>query len=177
MEKGKRYTAGQEQLLPLLDKDLTESEREELRQLLAPRSKYLPATETERFALVAQMLNEKYARFLEFIEDLQNCCPTIHMEWSLGDRRNSLYYKAMLGSKTLCALGVRLNCLEVVAMLDEKQCNEFESLRSDFQRMGMQWLFDVTPFTKNKKTLYVDITEQLLKEELMQLLHLKKKTK
>ena len=177
MEKGKRYTAGQEQLAQLLDKDLTECEREELRQLLAPRSKYLPATEIERFALVEQMLYKKYVTFLEFIEELQNCCPTVQMEWSLGDRRNILYYKAMVGSKTLCSLGVRLNCVEVVAILDEKQCNEFEKTRNNYQRMGMQWLFDVTPFRKNKKTLYVDIAEQCLKEELMQLLHLKKRTK
>ena len=177
MNKRKRYTQGQEQLLRLSTKDLNEMEQEELRKLLAPRSKYLPQTDTERFALVQSMLKDKYQTFLEFIERLKVEFSCINMEWILGDKRNILYYKAVQNSKTFCSIGVRLDVLEGVVVLDERLCKFFEEHRASFSRMGTQWLFDITPFQKGKKILYFDLSEKLLEEEFLQLLLLKKTVK
>lgn len=175
--RGKRYTAGQEQLLRLSTKDLTEAEREELRYFLAPRSKYLPYEEEECFVLVANMLHEKYSYFVQFIESLKEHFEGIVFEWAIGDKRNILYYKAVQNSKTLCSIGVHFDCIEVSVVLHEKHCFVFEEYRMDFQRMGTQWLFDLAPFYKNKKIVYFDITEPLLQTEIIKLLQLKQMTK
>lgn len=177
LNKGKRYTAGQEQLLRLSTKDLTEAEREELRRFLAPRSKYLPYAEADCFALVVYMLHDAYKYFVEFTETLKENFVDIAFEWVIGDRRNILYYRALQNNKVLCNIGVCYNSIEVSVVLHEKLCYTFEEHRLEFERMGTQWLFDCASFSKNKKVLHFDITDAILQKEVIRLLKLKQTSK
>ena len=68
MRNERRYTEGQKLLLKFDREKLNDDERELLRRVLLPRTKYLPQTAEEGEALALQMLRrEKYERMLSLI--------------------------------------------------------------------------------------------------------------
>lgn len=172
-DKGTRYTVGQEQLLRLKTKNLTAEEQEELRKLLAPRSRYLPATDEKVFELIAFMLKDKYEVFLNCIEQIKLKFSAITFEWKIGDKQNTLYYKVLYNSKAICSIGIHLDSIEGIVTFDEKLCEAFERNRSAYNRMRTQWIFDIAPFENSKKKLYFDLTAAVLQDDFLNLLMLK----
>ena len=175
IQTDKRYTQGQRELLRLDKSKLSLAEQEELRCLLAPRSKYLPKTDTEAVELVELMLPQGNKILQDFIIDLEKEFINLQYKWITGDNRNIVYYKIMQNSKLLCSIGTRLNSMEVAVCLDEKECLKFEAIRNNFNRLLTQWIFDIAPFIKNKKVLYFDLEDKDLKAEALQLLFALKK--
>lgn len=176
-DKGKRYTIGQEQLLRLKTKNLTIEEQEELRKLLAPRSRFLPSTEDKIFELVRFMLKDRYTTFLNCIEQLKTNFSNLVFMWKIGDKRNILYYKVTQNSQVICSIGIHLDTIEGRITLDKKSCDTFEIHRKEFARMQTQWIFDTVPFKNNKKKLYFDLTEPVLQKDFLQVLLLQRKAK
>lgn len=71
--KERRYTEGQKRLLAFDPQDLDDDERELLRRVLLPRTKYLPQTDEEGKELALQMLKEeKFGKMLAFIEAIRS---------------------------------------------------------------------------------------------------------
>ena len=176
MRKERRYTEGQKNLLAFRQSDLNAEERELLRRVLLPRTKYLPQTDAEGRELAKQMLlNEKYEALFALAEKIRERYGPLECRWARGDRLWDLYYSLRKGGTALCRFGICLDVFNLVLSFGRGECERFERERDTFPRDSIQWTCDMAVAENGRKNLMFDPTVPGILPQLFRLLDYKAK--
>lgn len=176
MGKERRYTKGQKVLLKFDRSELDEPEREVLRRVLLPRTKYLPCTDEEGRELALQMLKEeKYAAMLAMADEIRARYGELEFRWVRGEGFWDLFYSVRKNGTALCRFGLRFNLCELIVAFGKEECDQFERDRDMFPRGSVQWIYDMADVVRGSKTLMFDFTDPALRPYLFRLLAYKRK--
>ena len=176
MRNERRYTEGQKILLKFDQEKLNDDERELLRRVLLPRTKYLPQTAEEGEALALQMLRrEKYERMLSLIGKIEACYGRTECRWTRGDHLWDLYYSVRSGKDVLCRFGICLDVFNIILSFGQRECEQFERERDTFPRGMIQWTYDMAVFSNGRKNLMFDTADERILPYIFRLLAYKKK--
>ena len=176
MRRERRYTEGQKQLLSIDQSALSDSERDLLRRVLLPRTKYLPQSDEEGRELAKQMLGETgYNALFAMAEEIRKRYGEIECGWTRGNGLWDLYYTVKKDGDALCRFGLRFNMFNLVISFGREECELFERERDIFPRDAVQWIFDTSAIERGRKILMFDITDPRIHPYLFRLLAYKKK--
>ena len=174
--KERRYTEGQKRLLAFDPQDLDDDERELLRRVLLPRTKYLPQTDEEGKELALQMLKEeKFGKMLAFIEAIRSRYGEVECRWTRGNHLWELFYSVRKGADVLCRFGICFNVFNLIITFGKKECERFEAERDSFPRCAVQWTYDMAVTEHGRKNLMFDPCEPGIRPYLFRLLDYKRK--
>ena len=176
MRKERRYTEGQQKLLKFDPATLEEKERELLRRVLLPRTKYLPQTDQEGRELAMQMLKkEKYDELFAMVGELCERYGELECRWTRGNRLWDLFYTVKKGGEVLCRFGLSLNVFHMIISFGREECERFERERDSFPRDAIQWTFDMAEVENGRKNLMFDISVSNIRRHIFQLLAYKRR--
>lgn len=177
MRKEQRYTAGQQNLLARAKwKDLSVEEKDLLRWCLLPRKKYLPQSDDEGREIALQMLDtEKYDAMFRLVEDIRAQFGELTCGWVRGDEVWDLYYSLKRKGSLLCRIGLALDAFNLVVPLNKAERERFETERSTFPRMEVQWNYDMAAVRNGQKYVMFDVSDPAVFPWLFRLLSYKQK--
>ena len=175
MRKERRYTEGQKHLLALDRSVLDDAERELLRRVLLPRTKYLPQSDEEGRELALQMLKEeKFAAMMASADEIDARYGGVVCSWTRGSGMWALCYSVKKDGDLLCRFGMRLDLFNLIISFGRKECARFEQERDSYPSDPVQWIFDRSATERGRKELMLDVTDEKTKPYLFRLLAYKK---
>ena len=175
MRNERRYTEGQKNLLALDQSKLDDGERELLRRVLLPRTKYLPASEGEATELALQMLKrEKYEAMQAMIGEIRARYGAIECRWTRGNHMWDLIYSVKKNGNVLCRFGITLDVFNLILFFGKEDCERFERERDSFPRAEIQWTFDMAYSDNGRKVLNFSTRDPSVWPHLFRLLAYKK---
>lgn len=171
MRYERRYTEGQKALLAIDQSKLGAEERELLRRVLLPRTKYLPQSDEEGRELALQMLQQKkYDAMFTLVDEIRSRYGALECRWTRGDRLWDLFYSLRKNGKVLCRFGICLNLFNMILSFGRAECERFEKDRDSFPRDTIQWTFDMSATVNGRKCLMYDPTVPGIQPQLFRLL-------
>lgn len=157
-----RYTEGQERLLKLQTKKLSDEEKQMLNRALLPRSVYLPETGEECEALALSWLGEeKYEKMNAFLRELQRKYAGVELAWSRGSLRWGMYRSVRCGSRSFCRFGIGYRRLELILSFGVQECGMFERDRRLYPKDTVQWTYDFFVPQRGLRTMVFDVNETM----------------
>lgn len=176
MRNERRYTEGQKILLKFDRAKLNDEERELLRRVLLPRTRYLPQTDEEGRELALQMLKEeKFCALFALLGEIRARYGELDCRWTRGDALWELYYSVKKGGEVLCRFGLCLDTFNLIISFGEEECARFERERDSFPRGAIQWTYDMAVAERGRKNLMFDTSDAKIFPYLFRLLAYKKK--
>lgn len=174
MRYERRYTEGQKALLSIDQSKLNEEEKDLLRRVLLPRTRYLPQSDKEGRELALQMLQqEKYDAMFALVDALKERYGALECSWARGDRVWDLYYSVRKNGQVLCRFGICLNLFNLILSFGRAECEQFEKERDSFPRDMVQWTYDMSEAVNGRKHLMFDPAVPNILPQLFRLLSMK----
>lgn len=169
------YTYVQKKFLKIDPKKLTEEEREVLRRVLLPRTRYLPDTDDECLAYAYELVQEPtYGKFLSFLHEIELRFGVKERTWSAGDRFARLYCRLKKNGRTFCAFALDADKFYLAVYFNAEERRRFEAVRNDFSREVIQWPYDFCPVRANGiQCVYYHLQDDRVKEHIFSLLAFK----
>ena len=116
----------------------------------------------------------------DLFEVWQNLCAAIEEKyiveglWNTGGKKWDYEYKYRKGSKTLCGLYARKNCIGFMVILGKNERNKFESIRKEFAGSICKQYDEAQTYSDDKWIMFTPTNMDDF-EEYLKLLALKRK--
>lgn len=125
---------------------------------------------SEMTALVSQPLYDVWTKLCTMIEEKYD----IECLWNNGGKAWMYEYKYCRGSKTLCALYARENCIGFMIIFGKNEREKFEADRLNYSE-SVQRIYDEAPTYHDGKWIMFEPTDSSLFDDLIRLLGIKRK--
>ncbi len=129
----------------------------------------IPSKE-EMASLLGETLFESWKSLCKRIEEKYD----MECQWNRGGKAWNYEYKYRRGGKTLCALYAREGCFGFLVILGKAEREAFEQEREDYSP-EVQKVYDESTTYHDGKWLMFEIKDQLLHDDMMGLLKIKRK--